>query len=130
MRPTSASKRPLAAKSFGHPLASEIVDREKCVLAVFFGNIKGGAVDILALDRQVLELREYVSADRREFGRVVGAAIENLGFIFLGKCIEAGGEHHYLAGAARRFEQAPRIRIETSWRIGVDVADMLRVVVI
>jgi hypothetical protein len=48
----------------------------------------------------------------------------------LGKSVEANGKDHHLAGAAGGLEKPPRIGVEASRRIGVDVADMLFIVMI
>ena len=113
-----------------HPAGSEIVDREKRVLAVFFRDVVGDAVKIFALYRHVGEFGEDAAPDGRELGRIVRADVEGRRLLVGGKRVEPDREGHHLAGTAGSFEQPLRIRVEPRRRIGVDVAHPARIVVI
>jgi hypothetical protein len=51
------------------------VDRQEGVLAVLLRDIEGDAVQVLAFDGQVFEMRKNVPADLGEFGRIIGVPI-------------------------------------------------------
>src|ERR1700685_2702273 len=77
----------------------EIVDRQESILAVLGCDVERDTVQILALDREIAEVRKNVPADFGEFGRIVRADIEDLRLPLLGKSVEADREAYELPGA-------------------------------
>src|SRR6266568_8805389 len=86
----------LESKQSGQPFGTQILDCQKGVLAVPFGDIKRTAVQVFGVDRQMLEIAKHVTADFGEFGWIIRADIKNFGLLLFGKGVEADGEDHDL----------------------------------
>src|ERR1700733_3545781 len=112
------------------PGGAQVLNGEEGILAVLFRDREGVTVHVLALDRQRLEVAEDVTADPREIVGIVGPDVEVRYARFLWEGIGAPREQHHFPRAPRRFKQAFRVRIEPGGRRGLDVTNMLLVVVI
>src|SRR6266852_1527022 len=89
----------LESKQFGQPVGAQIVDRQKGVLAVLFGDIECTAMQVFGVNRQILEMGKNVTADFGEFGRIIRADIKDFGLLLFDKRVEADGEDHDLPSA-------------------------------
>src|SRR6266404_102822 len=89
----------LESKQSGQPVGAQILDYQKGVLAVRFGDIERTTVQVFSVNRQILEIGKHVTADFGEFGRIIRADIKDFGLLLFGKRVEADGEDHDLAGA-------------------------------
>src|SRR5690606_37410044 len=97
---------------------AEPVDHQEGVLAVFFTDIEGGAMDVLAGDRQARQLGQQMTAYFGQVVRVVAADVEHRAG-FLGEGVQTYGEQAQLAGRTGGFEQARRVGVEASRSVGV-----------
>ncbi len=100
---------------------------QKHVLAVFFGDVEGITVDVLASNRQGGEFCENMPPDHRQLGGIIGADVKHRRFWFYLESIKAYREEHDFPGAARGFVQALGVGVEAGWCRCVDVTHMLGV---
>jgi hypothetical protein len=76
------------------------------------------------------EAAQNGAAQIGQFGRIVGADVEDAGFLILFERVEPHGKEHHLARAARSLEQAGWIGVETGGRLGIDLADMVDIAMV
>ena len=79
---------------------------------------------IFARDRQGRRVAQYGATQRRQARGIIGPQVEGRRPLLPRKAVHPHGKDDQLARAARRFEQAARVRVEARWRGAVDLADM------
>ena len=106
-----------------HPGGTEVPNRKKSVLAEALRHIEGGPMNILPGYRQTVEPPQDVAPDTGEHRRVACADIEEASLLLPRKGIHPYCKHRELSGAAGRFEQSARIRIEPRRQLSLELAN-------
>ena len=111
-------------------MRTEFFDDVERIFAVHVGNIESVTMDVFAGNGQAFKFAQGSAADVGQFVDVVGADVKHGSLLLLREGIQADGEYHQFARAARRFVMARRVGIETRGGRLVHLAHMVAIGVV